>query len=406
MTSAANSGDSLTYRIIDCDNHYYEPDDCFTRHIENRFREQTVWVDRARGRDLGTMMLGSERLSFFSVAVADFVGEPGSMEAFFTGVDGGQNQVNANPIRVQDHPEFTERNSRLAKMAEQSIETCVMIPTLGVGVEYQLRNHPQLLYPSLRAYNLWLQEDWGLGQDKQIITTPIVSLFDIDQAIAELRSLLSAGAKAIHVTAGPVCGRSPADKYYDPFWALVEESGTKVVFHIGETGCNQLYAAPWGEPPTPPSHRFSAFNTYVGIGERSITDTLASLFFLNLFGRFKQLEVLVVEFGASWVPRFVNTLDKIYRMADHKTRWRYEKPPTVPSELFARHVRIVPFYEDNISELIAAVGSDCLINGSDYPHPEGLGKPTDMVGYMDIDDSATVKKIMRDNACKLFQIAV
>jgi hypothetical protein len=26
----------LGYRIYDADNHYYEPDDCFTRHIESR----------------------------------------------------------------------------------------------------------------------------------------------------------------------------------------------------------------------------------------------------------------------------------------------------------------------------------------------------------------------------------
>ena len=36
------------YRLIDCDNHYYEVDDCFTRHIESRWRDRTVWVDRSR----------------------------------------------------------------------------------------------------------------------------------------------------------------------------------------------------------------------------------------------------------------------------------------------------------------------------------------------------------------------
>ena len=39
---------ALPYRIYDADNHYYEPDDCFTRHIESRFRARTVWIDRSR----------------------------------------------------------------------------------------------------------------------------------------------------------------------------------------------------------------------------------------------------------------------------------------------------------------------------------------------------------------------
>ena len=30
----------LPYAIYDADNHYYEPDDCFTRHIEARFKDR------------------------------------------------------------------------------------------------------------------------------------------------------------------------------------------------------------------------------------------------------------------------------------------------------------------------------------------------------------------------------
>ena len=36
----------LDYQMIDADGHYYEPDDCFTRHIEARFKDATVHVRR------------------------------------------------------------------------------------------------------------------------------------------------------------------------------------------------------------------------------------------------------------------------------------------------------------------------------------------------------------------------
>lgn len=39
----------LPYAIYDADNHYYEPDDCFTRHIEAKYARRTVWLDRRRG---------------------------------------------------------------------------------------------------------------------------------------------------------------------------------------------------------------------------------------------------------------------------------------------------------------------------------------------------------------------
>ena len=57
---------ALDYRLLDADTHYYEPDDCFTRHIEARFKDQTVWIDR-RGAAPGRMYIGRERCHFFSV---------------------------------------------------------------------------------------------------------------------------------------------------------------------------------------------------------------------------------------------------------------------------------------------------------------------------------------------------
>ena len=397
----------LNYRIIDCDNHYYEPDDCFTRHIEAPYKDRTVRMSRHRSDGLATPMIENERLSFFSVGVSDYVGEPGSMEEFFQGKDDAQAQVNANPMRPEEHPEFTNRDLRIKKMDEQEVEACLMIPTLGVGVEYQMRKFPDLMYPSMRSFNRWLEEDWGYGTDKRIYSTPMMSLLDVGAAVEELDRLVKLGAKCVYITPGPINGRSPADTYYDPFWARINETGVRVVFHIGETGCNEMYAKPWGEPANPPSHRYSAFNTYVGIGERSIADTAASMIFLNLFERFPKVVCLAVEFGSSWVPGLTRSMDKIYRMGDHKSRWHYGKPKNKPSEIFSQNFRVVPFYEDNIRSVEDAIGAESIINGSDYPHPEGLAWPTDMTHYLqDLSSKQALKYVMRDNACQLFGLSV
>jgi len=47
-------------------------------------------------------------------------------------------------------PEFVDRNARLAKLDEQGVEACLMLPTAGVGIEPQLRTprHREALYPS------------------------------------------------------------------------------------------------------------------------------------------------------------------------------------------------------------------------------------------------------------------
>ena len=396
----------LGYRIIDCDNHYYEPDDCFRRHIESRYRDRTVWVDRSRTDGFGTMMLGDERLNFFSVGVGDYVGAPGALKAFFKGESDSGGAVNANAIRASERPAFTDRPARLALMDEQNIEASVMIPTLGCGVEYQLRQpqHREIAYPSIRAFNRWVAEDWGWGQDGRVFSSAMISLVDLPEALKELDRLIAEGCRLVHLNTGPVDGRSPADTHFDPFWARVQEAGVVIVHHIGSGPFNEMYASPWGEPANPPSHRYTAFNTFVGMGERTIVDHLAAVLFHNLTGRFPGLRFLIVEFGASWLPHTLKTLDKIYRLGDHKSRWPFGKP-AMPSEQFRQHFKIVPFYEDSFAEVVKAAGVDAVVNGSDFPHPEGLEWPEEMVDELSDFSDRDVRKIMRDNAANLLGLS-
>jgi predicted TIM-barrel fold metal-dependent hydrolase len=395
----------LPYSLIDCDNHYYEPDDCFSRHIESRFRDRTVWVERERDDGFGIMRLGEERLNFFSVGVGDYVGAPGAMKAFFKGdVDIG-GAVNANAIRAIDCPEFINKDTRLKRMDEQDVEACVMIPTLGCGVEYQLRKpmHHDVAYPSIRAFNRWVAEDWGWGGDGRVFSTAMMSLLDVTQALLELERVIKEGCRLVQINTGPIEGRSPADPHFDPFWARVQEAGLIVTYHIGSGPFTELHAAPWGEPANPPSHRFTAFNMYVGMGERTVVDQLAATIFQNLFGRFPRLQFLIVEFGAAWLPHLLKTMDKIYRLADHKSRWPYGKPE-LPSEVFRKHFKIVPFHEDDFSHIAKSVGVDVILNGSDYPHPEGLLWPAEMVEEMEGFSEGEIYQMMRGNAAKMLGI--
>ena len=112
---------TLAYRINDADNHYYEPDDCFTRHIEARFKARTVWVDR-RSDGPSRMYIGSERCHFFSVGAGDSVGPPGIMKAFLRGDSSEGGNPSLSPINALAVPEFVSKPARLAKLDEQDVE--------------------------------------------------------------------------------------------------------------------------------------------------------------------------------------------------------------------------------------------------------------------------------------------
>ncbi|HZR81101.1 MAG TPA: amidohydrolase family protein [Candidatus Binatia bacterium] len=389
----------LGYRIFDADNHYYEPDDCFTRHIEAKWRDRTVWVDR-RGKGPARMYVGDERCHFFSVAAGDHIGPPGAMKAFLRGLTEEGGSPNLNAIDGLAVPEFVDRKARLARMDEQDVEACLILPTAGVGVEPQLRETPDVLYPSLRAFNRWLEEDWGFGADGRIYGAPLLSLLDLREAIAELERLLARGCRFVIVTAGPVDGRSPGDPAFDPFWARVQEAGVNVVYHIGRTPFSEMYNVPWGLRAHPPSHRHSLMEYYLSFTERPIADTLTALIADNVFGRFPRLKVLSVEYGSAWVAPLVRKLDHIARLAS-RDMWRFGAPPAKPSEMFKQNVWVTPFYEDDCVALAHEIGADRVLCGSDYPHPEGLLWPAEFADELGGLSEADRRRILRDNLAGL-----
>jgi predicted TIM-barrel fold metal-dependent hydrolase len=392
---------ALPYRLFDADEHYYEPDDCFTRHIEARLRERTVRVERS-GPGPGRMFVGDERCHFFSVGAGDSVGPPGAMKAFLRGESEAGGNPSLHPIDALAVPAFDEHKARLARMDEQGVEASLMLPTAGVGVEPQLRSprHREALYPSLRAFNRWLEEDWGYGGDGRIYGAPLCSLADVGEACAELERVVARGARFVILTCGPVEGRSPADPHFDPFWARCQESGTNVVYHIGRTPFSEMYNVPWGLRPHPPSHRHSLMEYALSFTERPIVDTLTALIADNLFGRFPRLRILTVEYGSSWVAGMLRKLDHVARLYS-KDMWRFGAPPTKPSETFRRHVWVSPFYEDDVVALARLIGDDRVLAGSDYPHPEGLLWPAEFADEVRELPADAQRRILRNNLAGL-----
>lgn len=387
------------YLINDADNHYYEPDDCFTRHIEAKHRAHTVWIDR-QAEGPSRMYVGKTRCQFFSVGAGDSVGPPGIMKAFLRGDSEEGGNPSLSPINALSVPEFVDKRARVAKMDEQRVAACLMLPTAGVGVEPQLRETPEVLYPSVRAFNRWLEEDWGYGSDGRIYGAPILSLFDLQQANEELERLLARGARFVVVTAGPIAGRSPADPYFDPFWARCAESGIVVVYHIGRTPFSEMYNVHWGLRPHPPSHRHSLMEFALSFTERPIVDTVTALIADNLFGRFPTLRIASVEYGSTWVAPLLRKLDHIARLFS-KDMWRFGMPPLTPTETFRQNIWVAPFFEDDIVELAKTIGVGHVLNGSDYPHPEGLLWPVEFADELEGLSETDVHLIMRDNFAAL-----
>ena len=299
-------------------------------------------------------------------------------------------------------PEYLEREPRLALMDAQGIESAILYPaTMGTMAEHYVRGIKPL-YDNVHAYNQFLYEDWGFDYQSRIYTPALLSLRDLDSAVAELEFVLERGAKFIMLNAGPAYGRSPADSYFDPFWARINEAGASVAYHIGEFWYNENVAPAWGYDPEPVFFEMSAWQWQHCWGRRPIEETLSALIFGNLFGRFPNIHVVVSEFGAEWVPLFVRQMDKSRGMG-RRGPWPGGALTERPSAIFDAHVRVVPVSRGRRREDRRPTSgqSDSIVMGSDFPHGEGFAEPRRLRRPRRRPARAEQREILHDNALTL-----
>ena len=147
---------------------------------------------------------------------------------------------------------------------------------------------------------------------------------------------------------GPAYGRGPADPYFDPVWSRLNEAGVVVTLHVGPYWYFDAISPAWGLDPDPGSWHMAAWQWMNMYGERPVIDTISSLIFDNLFARFPNLNVLIAEHGASWIPHTLSQMDKSRGMGRNGP-WIGGQLTERPSAIFKRHVRVTPYPEDDLS---------------------------------------------------------
>jgi len=382
----------LDYRFFDADNHYYEPRDAFTRHMEPRYRDRAIHVVRDDcGRD--RVLVGDRPFTFLPHRSFEVTLKPGTMKEMLRNFD----RLDEAGLREAIQPAYQNRDARLALMDEQDVESILIFPTFGVCLEHFMKDDVEQTYVNLRSLNRWLDEDWGFAYENRIFAPPLISLLDVDLAVEDLEWSLARGARAIHIRPGPAGRRNPADPYFDPFWSRVNEARLLVTYHLSESGYNEMMSVHWGEEPNPPAHGQSALQWSNFYCDRPIMDTIAALIFGNLFGRYPDIRIASIENGSLWVGYLLAVMDKMKGMGRNGP-WIGGYARGRPSEIFRRHVFVSPFYEEDLGGLVEAIGASQVLFGSDFPHQEGLAQPGDFARYLRDLSEDEVRLIMRDNA--------
>jgi predicted TIM-barrel fold metal-dependent hydrolase len=397
MAIIENTVGELPYKLLDFDQHSYEPEDCFTRYMPKDKLHTAVYpIKNNVGRKV---LLANDRVVTALENDLDQVYVPGSLVEMLKQRSKG-NATDAERFWQPIQTEYLDREARLVQLSEQQIERAIMYPGAWALMAEAYLDDTGVLYDNLRSFNRWMEEDWGFAHKDRIYGPALLSLRDVDLACAELDRVLDAGAKFILLPTGPAYGRSPGDPHFDPFWARMNEAKANVAYHITEFHYQENVASQWGWGMVPP-FQFSAWQWQNTYGERPITDTLSALIFDNVFGRFPDINVLVSEFGAEWAPHFVRHMDKSRGMA-RNGQWLGGQLSQRPSEIFKQHIKVVPYPEDDIVDLADRLGgTESLVMGSDWPHAEGLKEPADMYAMSEGLGEEKQRHFLRDNGMQL-----
>ena len=394
------SATSLTFPVYDADNHMYEAQDAFTRHLPPEYAGLIKYV-QVNGRT--KIALRNVISDYIPNPTFEVVARPGAQQDYFmNGNREGKSrrEILGKPVRAIDA--YFAPEPRLKLMDELGLDRAIMWPTLASLLEERLDDDPRAMHVAIHAFNQWMHDEWTFNYHDRIFPTPVITLPIVDEAIKELEWVLSRGARIVLIRPAPVPGfdgfRSFALPEFDPFWQKVAEADIAVGMHASDDGSTR-YMNLWsggGKGEYLPFNSANAFDETFRHQHRGIMDAMMSAVCHGLLSRFPTLRLLPVENGSVWVGPLFDLLAFTYDRNPHLFQEN-------PVEVFKRNIWVHPFHEDDPMDIIRLIGADRVLFGSDYPHPEGLAEPTAYVERLAGLPEADIAQIMGGNLARVMK---
>lgn len=390
---------TLPFPVYDADNHLYEPEEAFTRHLPQRFRRDFYFVDVEGRRKVVIAGMLSEFIPNPTFAV---VAAPGAHVKWYR-ADNPEGktlrELGGKPIRPPET--WRSGDGRIALLDEQGLHAALVFPTLASAIEERLGARGEATAALFHALNQWTVDEWGFAREGRLFSVPFVSLTNLDLALAELDFVIEHGARAVAIRPAPVPdvrgSRSFGLPEYDPFWARVADAGIFVCMHASDSGYDRV--TQWwngGENAELLAFERNPFKAMVDLLGRAISDSVAALICHGVFERHPRVRVACIENGADWVGPLLARLDRAY--GQMPTAFQVH-----PREQFERHVYVAPFYEDDVDELRRQMPVERMLFGSDYPHPEGAAAPLDYLEEFEAFAPDEIEKVFSSNLKALIE---
>src|SRR4051794_7011017 len=381
------------FKVIDCDTHVNEPADLWTSRMSaSKWGDLIPRVKWDEGRNEEMWYVGDTPvIPAAFVAMAGWDGYP----------------PHGHPRRLAEvDPVMTDPCTRAEMMDEYGIHAEVLYPNVGLfhGGSLLSANDRKFQNELNRVYNDWLTE-WTSAAPGRFLPMATLPFWDLDESIAELKRAAEMGHRGVILSQDPSYFGAPHldDQHWDPLWALAQEAGMPINFHIASGDMTGLLD--FGGPNMEDEARYAASTVLFSWGNAK---AIATLIAGGVCERFPDLNFVSVESGIGWMPYLVAYLDWQFANSNSKVL------KMTPTEYFKRQIYGCFWFEDKTAKLaIEALGPDNFLYESDFPHPTSMTPGPATVAVTPREYIANtlgelpepvLSKVLHDNAARIYNL--
>lgn len=294
----------------------------------------------------------------------------------------------------QKHLGGADPVARVSEMAVDGVSGEVLYPSSAMD-QYGLPD-AELQEACFRVYNDWLIEYCSHASDR-LWGIAAISLYRIDQAIAEMKRCKAAGLRGVMIWQVPPPELAFDSGHYERFWAAAEELEMPVSLHI-------LTGFGYGPGVAKGALKRSATElTRFAVNTKllHVSNAVADLIVSGVTERYPRLRFVLVENEVSWLPFILSQMDKYCARGIAKDVIKLS-----PSEYFQRQFCVTFFNDPPTRWLFANWGADNGMWSNDFPHPNSTWPKSREVIARDLGalDDITRGKLLGGNVMRLYGI--
>jgi predicted TIM-barrel fold metal-dependent hydrolase len=370
-------------KLISADSHVTEPGNLWVERLDKQFRDRAPRVvENPPGQKPGAYFV-LEGIPPIHLAQGIGAGKtPEELPQFFR-----------ESTYKDARPGGWDPVERLKDMDIDGVAAEVIYTTLGFR-QFWLTD-AALQRACFRVYNDWLAEYCAYAPQR-LAGLAMISLYDIDEAVQELRRCARRGLRGALIWCSPPDDRPYSSPHYDPFWAEAQELGMPLSLH-SITGVGPESRLIIKDP----------LDRYVRstVLSHEVQRSLTVLIFSGVLERFPHLRFVSAENEVGWLTFFLQKLDQ----AQDEYRYLYPTPLKLKASEYFRRQVYATFIDDPVGVATRQfIGVENILWSSDYPHTVSTWPHSrevvarDLQGVPDHD----AQKIAWENAARLYGFAL